>query len=423
MKLPGWIARKFELRRCEIEQAIEPQFVRAWRIRRIRAIGRPERVDGGGAPRLFVDVSVISAHDAGTGIQRVVRALALALPDEAAAHWDIRFVAARGPRRPYHCITWPGAVDQGKGEPIAARPGDVFLGLDYSLDDIRWHRSQLDRFRRDGGQLWFLVHDLLPLRQPHWFSRNTVIRYREWLSILAGLADGFLCNSAYTERELMLALTEVFGLGGGYHTQVLPMGYDVLDSALPEATPTVPADHGAFEALQPFILMVGTLEPRKGHADIVGAFGQLWRNGCTHHLVIIGRLGWRVDALRELIEKHPELNSRLFWFDDIDDFGLVAAYKACAGVIVASYGEGFGLPLIEALGYGKPVLARDLPVFRPHEANGVHYFPEEAGPVTLADSIQRWLSAINAGEIAITPPLADWQQSARILLEALARTE
>lgn len=369
--------------------------------------------------RLFVDLAVISRHDAGTGIQRVVRSLALALIEEGAKEWDLHFVAADR-RRSYHTISWPGSVAIIDSTAIEGRPGDVFLGLDFSLDTIRRYRQQLIRFRRDGGQFWFLICDLLPLEKPEWFSANNVTRYKAWLDTIVSISDGFLCISAQTDSDLKRVLGSHYGLTDGYRTSIVPMGYDIRESLLDR-----PALEGSpvfmrFDTSMPFSLMVGTLEPRKGHADILAAFSELWRQGAESRLVIVGRIGWQIAELRNAICTHPQYGGRLLWFDDVDDLELERIYQACDGVIIASYAEGFGLPLIEALGHGKPVLARDLPIFAIHKDSGVRYFPSDAGPYDLARCIDRWTRDVQARQIKVVPPRAGWQDSVRALLSAIA---
>lgn len=423
----------FELLPHRIEQALSGRAISAARTRLGRKATAPSprsrtlcEAMPDGRRRLYVDVAVISDHDAGTGIQRVVRALALAValaPPDRNAQWDVRFVSARRKRR-YHHIAWPDRSIPVAPEEMRARPGDVFVGLDYSLDAVRRHRGQLARFRREGGSLWFLLHDLLPLNRPEWFSRNTVIRYRAWLGILARIAEGFLCNSPQTEVELKQALADFYGLTEGYRTQVLPMGHAIIDESADgradgatgiAASRPIPR----FDTSAPFALMVGTLEPRKGHGDVLAAFDALWRQGREDRLVLVGRLGWRVDALHDLILAHPELGGRLLWFDDVEDAELLDIYAACTGVVIASHGEGFGLPLIEALARGKPVLARDLPVFRMHESMGVHFFPTKATAGDLAEAAHAWLDAAAAGEIAVTPPSGSWREAADLMLQAI----
>jgi len=407
-----------------IDQALADRVIgrgmRARRVRRQRVRTATTKSAKVRAPQerrcLYVDLAVISHNDAGTGIQRVVRALALALIEEASPHWDVRFVTAFR-RSAYRVISWPDGRTR-ETRDITARPGDVFLGLDFSLDAIRRHRRQLARFRRDGGSLWFLVFDLLPIQRPEWFSTNNVTRYKAWLEIIAGISEGFLCISEQTETELADALRERFDLQGGYRTRIVPMGHDIMESVL-DAEIEQRQEPSRFDMATPFTLMVGTLEPRKGHADVLEAFSELWQQGANDRLVLVGRMGWRVEDLHRRILGHPEFGGKLLWFDDVGDGELERIYQACEGFIIASHAEGFGLPLIEALGHRKPVLARDLPIFRRHENLGVRYFPTAAGPLELAECIRGWITDIREGRICVTPPIANWKESAQLILSAL----
>lgn len=403
-----------------VEQAMMGGWVRKLRAQHQRRNGllamAPTKQ---GRRRLFVDLAVISKNDAGTGIQRVVRALALALIEDGTREWDLHFVAADR-RRPYHAISWPEAGKIIDPAAIEGRPGDLFLGLDFSLDTIRRYRGQLTRFRRNGGQFWFLIFDLLPVEKSEWFSPNNVTRYKTWLDTIVGISDGFLCISAQTESDLRRVLEARYGLTDGYRTSIVPMGYDIRESLLDRLAIESPAVTVRFDTSIPFLLMVGTLEPRKGHADILAAFSELWRQGAENRLVLVGRMGWHIEELRDAIRKHPEHGGKLLWFDDVDDLELERIYKACEGVIIASHAEGFGLPLIEALGHDKPVLARDLPIFSIHKDLGVRYFPAAAGSRDLAMCIERWVRDVQAGEIKVVRPRAGWQDSVRAMLSSVA---
>src|SRR3546814_20205534 len=94
--------------------------------------------------------------------------------------------------------------------------------------------------------------------------------------------------------------------------------------------------------------MVGTLEPRKAHAQAIAAFESLWARGTDIALVIVGKLGWRVDGLPDRLRRHPEFGKRLFWLEGISDEFLEQLYARTSFLLGASEGEGFGLPLIEA---------------------------------------------------------------------------
>ena len=408
----------WDLLPCRIEQAATSGPVRKLRARlqRSKLPSRSTRPPSG-SKRLFIDLAVISRNDAGTGIQRVVRALARSLNEENHDQWDICFVAADR-RRPYHIIAWPDVSKVGSTVEMSAKPGDMFLGLDFSLDTVRRYRGQLARFQREGGRLWFLVCDLLPVERREWFSPNNVLRYTAWLDTIAGLAEGFLCISDQTEEDLRRVLAERYGVRGGYSTSVVPMGHDIREARLVRA---LAVDDGSmrFDVEAPFSLMVGTLEPRKGHTDILAAFSELWRQGANDRLVLVGRMGWAVHELHDAIRSHPEHGDKLFWFDDVDDLELERIYDACQGVIIASYAEGFGLPLIEALGHDRPVLARNLPIFRIHEQLGVCYFPADGSTPQISACIRQWISHVQGGQVRVTRPSASWKLSAQSVLAAI----
>jgi len=252
----------WDLLPCRIEQAVTPGPVRQLRMQRQRSrLSSRSVLPVAEVRRLFVDLAVISRHDAGTGIQRVVRAIARTLIEEASGEWNICFVAANR-RRPYHVIAWPDASKIVSPVEMSAKPGDVFLGLDFSLDTVRRYRDQLTRFQRDGGRLWFLVCDLLPIERPEWFSPNNVLRYKAWLDTITGLAEGFLCISDQTEEDLRRVLVTRYGLRGGYSTSVVPMGHDIRESLLEPASAACDTAI-RFDVGSPFSLMVGTLEPRR----------------------------------------------------------------------------------------------------------------------------------------------------------------
>ena len=141
-----------------------------------------------------------------------------------------------------------------------------------------------------------------------------------------------------------------------------------------------------------------------------------WRSGVTANLVIVGKQGWKVDALIERIGHHPELNQRLFWLNGISDEYLAQVYAHADCLIAASYGEGFGLPLIESAQRSLPIIARDIGVFREVAGDHALYF-DESNP--LPKAMSHWLNTLQAGELppqSKDMPWMSWTQSASQLL-------
>ena len=81
-------------------------------------------------------------------------------------------------------------------------------------------------------------------------------------------------------------------------------------------------------ASRPTFLTVGTIEPRKGHAQVLDAFELLWKEGVDANLVIVGKQGWMVEALAKRLRSHPERNKCLFWLEGISDEYLENLYAA-----------------------------------------------------------------------------------------------
>jgi glycosyltransferase involved in cell wall biosynthesis len=163
--------------------------------------------------------------------------------------------------------------------------------------------------------------------------------------------------------------------------------------------------------------MVGTIEPRKGYAQVLEAFEHLWQQGSNAQLVIVGKQGWMMEQWVDNVRSHLRLGKQLFWLEAISDEFLEALYGKSSCLITASEGEGFGLPLIEAAMHHLPIIARDIPVFR--EVAGEHALYFSGGPLQLAKAIEQWLglAAKNAQPHSEKMGWSTWKQSAQSLLE------
>jgi hypothetical protein len=168
------------------------------------------------------------------------------------------------------------------------------------------------------------------------------------------------------------------------------------------------------------ILHVSQVWARKGHEQTLKAFEALWVAGVDANYVIVGHPGYGVDGLIERLRSHPERGKRLHWFEDCDDAVLARLYATADGVLVPSEAEGFGLPLIEAIHHDRPVLCRDLPVFRELAGDQVRYF-EGLDAAALAAALRSWLVDLASGAArpATGVRLLSWQESAVQLLSAI----
>jgi len=123
-------------------------------------------------------------------------------------------------------------------------------------------------------------------------------------------------------------------------------------------------------------------------------------------------------ALCAQLATHPEAGHRLHWLRHPSDGDLAALYQASTGLLAASLGEGFGLPLVEALCIGKPILARDIPVFREVTGERASWFTGEDA-ASLAAAIGAFFQAGRAGTLPACQPgrILSWDGSAAQLFD------
>jgi glycosyltransferase involved in cell wall biosynthesis len=368
---------------------------------------------------LFVDVSELCQHDANTGVQRVTRSILKQLLENPPAGYVVEPVYGT-PERPGYRYAKKFTqgflkLDQAVAEErfIDARRGNIFLGLELQHHVVARNWLYYPHLRDLGVKVYFVIHDLLPIQFPDYFRAESADEHRRWLSVISQ-ADGVICVS----RTVADRYVDWLAQSGVSRLRPLNIGWSHNGADL-----TVAAMHsGPSQAAQaalttlsngPSFLAVGTIEPRKGYAQVLAAFERLWDSGCDPRLVIVGKPGWMVEELLEKLRRHPKLGSLLFWLEDVSDADLERMYGACSCLIAASEGEGFGLPLIEAAKHKLPILARDIPIF--HEIAGDHasYFNGHT-PEALAEAISEWLKlrAQNRQPTSEGMPWVTWAQAA-----------
>lgn len=355
--------------------------------RQVKAFPRPN-----GERHLLVDVSVVYQKDARTGIQRVVRGLLLQFLAMRLDGYVVRPVFAT-PGHSYRYASVEGSPSDGlhfdfEDGAIDVQSGDIFLGLDLAAHILPAHRATIRRWRASGAHIAIVIYDLLPVLRPSWFNDRMVWHFRRWLRVVADYADSVLCISAHVAENFRdwIATQHAFD-ARRIVVHHVPLGHDLV-ATLPSLG--MPDDGEALLAAisaVPTMLMVGTVEPRKAYEVSLAAFERLWEQvpDTPYNLVVVGKPGWKTTDLQARMRKHAMNGTRLFWFEDASDQFLDRLYEACSAVMVTSYTEGFGLPIVEAQGYGKPVLVRDIPVFREIGQGNIVYFQDDAAlPLSLA---------------------------------------
>jgi glycosyltransferase involved in cell wall biosynthesis len=388
-----------------------------------RAIGANARPDG---PRqLLVDISAMVQFDMRTGIQRVVRSVLKALLEDTPAGYRVEpvYSAGGGAQYRYARRYMAGMLGlenwQLDDAPVDALAGDLFLGLDLATHGTRLNEPRLQQFRNRGVQVYFVVYDILPLMHPHMFTPSAEPDFKAWLPMIARVADGLVCISRAVADEVADYLERVHALDAGeapprrpLHIGYFHLGADIGSSEPSAGLPEAAEDILRQLAARPSVLMVGTIEPRKGHAQALAAFELLWSRGVEVNLVIVGKQGWMVDSTVAQLRQHPRAGKQLFWLEAASDEMLEKLYGTAQVLLAASEGEGFGLPLIEAAQHGIAIIARELTVFREVAGEHAYYFNGET-PAALADAVAAWLRLHAQGRAPVSSgmPWLTWSQS------------
>ena len=288
-----------------------------------------------GLSQILIDVSILAQHDARTGIQRVTRAILMALISDPPPGYRIEPVRAVAGDYLYarqftsKCLALP--ENDLSDDPVEAGRGDIFLGLDWAAEIVPTMKSWFLAQRRHGTKIVFVAYDMLPLLRPELFPQIIPPMALDWINTVAEVADGVVCISRTVADEVHEWLTSA----RPPRLEPLSLGFFHLGADLNASVPTRGLSQDASETLEklrsrPSFLMVATLEPRKGHRQVLAAMEQLWADGVDANLVIVGKQGWNTDDLVKRIREHPEQNQRLFWLPGISDEMLEQVYRSCS---------------------------------------------------------------------------------------------
>lgn len=376
-------------------------------------------------PQLLIDISELVCRDGKTGIQRVVRSMLRQLLTSPPDGYRIEPIYAS----PNHGYRYARQFTLGfldcpdtdlNDEFVEYFSGDMFVGLDFRPEVVLRQAAFYQDLRKFGVKVYFVVYDLLPIQQPHNFVQGASDWLQRWMQVISN-CDGVVCIS----KEVAIYVNDWLMDNGPERLRSFSIGHFNLGADIAASIPTMGLPNKADTVLKLIksthsFLMVGTLEPRKKHDQVLAAFDKLWEQGIAVNLVLVGKPGWMIDALAERLRTHKKFNTQLFWLEDISDEYLEYLYAASTCLIAASEGEGYGLPLIEAAQHKLPIIARDIPIFREVAGDNAFYFSGDTSE-TLANCICEWLDFYARGTAPKSDavPLITWEQSSNQFIDII----
>lgn len=242
--------------------------------------------------------------------------------------------------------------------------------LDFSLNQLIDYEKVI-KYLKDKRKIktYSLIYDLIPYTNSNWFSvPNYKQNFYKWLKIISKSDKIFTISN--TVKNKLTKLRKLRKLRFNYKkVYKIDLGSDFINTRNKKSKKNIP--HRSIKKIK--FLIVGTIEPRKGHLDFVKAFSKL----LEYHdmeLHIVGKLGWNYDKILNFIKRQKYFNSKIFVHLNVDDNQLKKFYYETNVSVIASLDEGFGLPIVEALSFGNVVLARDIKVFREIGQKNINYF-------------------------------------------------
>lgn len=245
-------------------------------------------------------------------------------------------------------------VQSFKFKPIKGMaPNSIFLDIDSSWHNPFTRTLLLPQMSNAGLTISKLHYDLIPVTQPGLCHVNTTKKFSEHFHSHLKHCRLFMCISEFTRTELTDCALEQ-GVTNLITTTIrlgcYPSDQQKVDSKNSATTEYIKAKYGRF------ILVVGTIEPRKNHQTLLQAMKTIFAQ-TELNLVLIGKPGWRVDSILSEIMSHPLLNTRLFHLSSASDDTLDSFYRSAWLSVVPSIYEGFGLPVVESLSRACPTLS------------------------------------------------------------------
>jgi glycosyltransferase involved in cell wall biosynthesis len=212
-----------------------------------------------------------------------------------------------------------------------------------------WHSPHYTMPHRSSTPTVVTIHDLTFFTNPEWHERSKVPFFRRAITYAATHAEVLVTISAFTARQLDEQIP--------HHAPVVvaTLGVDLerftTDSSADRELLRV---HG-LASERPYLFFLGTFEPRKGIDVLLDAFEEIARHDPDVELWLAGQPGWGVKEIEARIAGHDAF-ARIRRLGFVDESVLPALLRQSRAVIYPSRGEGFGLPVVEALACGANVV-------------------------------------------------------------------
>ncbi len=243
------------------------------------------------------------------------------------------------------------------------------------------------------------IHDLTWKKFPHFHTEEIVKSHEKKLKMTIEKNDAIIVDSEKTKEDLLYYYPNAKN-----PIYTVPLGVDkkFFQKSSSEKNKKIIKK---YKIINPYILYVGAIEPRKNIPTLIKAFKIVSESYPEYRLVLAGRAGWKNEEVFSLINE-INLNGKIIITGFIDDEDLPTLYQEAKVFIYPSLYEGFGLPPLEAIASGTPTIAFNSPSLKTE-------FIEKIDPVELAAKINSLIKTAKLQKIVIP----SWTETARKTLK------
>lgn len=264
------------------------------------------------------------------------------------------------------------------------------------------------------------IHDLGYLDFPSQFQKKDLYQLTSWTKDSLKKANHIVTVSQFTKDEIC----RIYNIN--------PKMITVAFNGVAPLIPSNPSDDleilTKYKIKKPYFLYLGTLKPSKNLPFLIDAYSKflkLKKENSKFSLVIAGKKGWLFDAIYQLVSTN-HLQNKIVFTDYINDLDRYSLYRQAAATVIPSVYEGFGIPAIESMQVGTPVIVSNIPAFREVCQSAALYINAK-DPLSLVKQLQ-YISQITPAQkkILTKPGLVQankftWENSAKVILEVFKK--
>jgi len=194
------------------------------------------------------------------------------------------------------------------------------------------------------------IHDVAYLYFPDDFTKKDLWQLKNWTNFSINKATQIIAVSKTTKKDIVKNY--------GVDEEKISIVYNGFEKITKEKTSAVEERSGKTAEVKSkkYILFVGTIQPRKNLELLIDSFGKFSQANKDFKLVIVGKKGWLYKSIFEKV-RIMRLEDKVIFAGHVSDAELVGYYKNAFCFVLPSLYEGFGIPVLEAMSYGCPVIA------------------------------------------------------------------